>query len=175
MVVGKAAGVVLTPADRQGSSNPVGGLCSSHPLALSRFYNWLFAVEVWDAVSEEIVGDGPPYNVAVQDDGNLVIYDASSEPPAGSARWTLRLLKKKVVELDLVEGASDSTIGRVLKKTNLSPPQNAMGHPARSKRRFRSRHGGRAVRLYTAARSIVPGRSGGNDQATHQGNADAGA
>src|SRR5215831_15815419 len=45
---------------------------------------------------------------------------ACSEPPAGCARWTLRLLEKKVVELDIVERASDSTIGRVLKKTNLS-------------------------------------------------------
>jgi Homeodomain-like domain len=39
------------------------------------------------------------------------------EPPAGQARWTLRLLEQKVVELNIVEAASDSTIGRVLKKT----------------------------------------------------------
>jgi hypothetical protein len=32
-------------------------------------------------------------------------------------RWTLRLLEDKVVELDIVERASDSTIGRTLKKT----------------------------------------------------------
>jgi len=40
-----------------------------------------------------------------------------SEPPAGHARWSLRLLERKVVELNIVEAASDSTIGRVLKKT----------------------------------------------------------
>jgi hypothetical protein len=39
-----------------------------------------------------------------------------SAPPKGYARWTLRLLEKKVVELEIVEAASDSTIGRVLKK-----------------------------------------------------------
>lgn len=39
-----------------------------------------------------------------------------SEPPAGHARWTLRLLENKVVELGIVDKASDSTIGRVLKK-----------------------------------------------------------
>jgi hypothetical protein len=43
-----------------------------------------------------------------------------SEPPQGSARWTLRLLEKKVVELCIVDSASDNTIGRVLKKTSLS-------------------------------------------------------
>src|ERR1700729_3550545 len=41
---------------------------------------------------------------------------ACSKPPKGRARWTLRLLENKVVELKIVERASDSTIGRVLKK-----------------------------------------------------------
>ena len=42
---------------------------------------------------------------------------ACSKPPKGRARWTLRLLENKVVELGIVDRASDSTIGRVLKKT----------------------------------------------------------
>ena len=42
---------------------------------------------------------------------------ACSKAPAGRARWTLELLEEKVVELKIVERASDNTIGRVLKKT----------------------------------------------------------
>jgi hypothetical protein len=42
---------------------------------------------------------------------------ACSKPPRGRARWTLRLLENKVVELGIVDRASDSTIGRALKKT----------------------------------------------------------
>lgn len=42
---------------------------------------------------------------------------ACSQPPEGHARWSLRLLEKRVVELEIVPAASDSTIGRVLKKT----------------------------------------------------------
>jgi transposase len=42
---------------------------------------------------------------------------ACSKPPKGRARWTLRLLENKVAELNIVDRASDSTIGRVLKKT----------------------------------------------------------
>jgi transposase len=42
---------------------------------------------------------------------------ACSKPPKGRVRWTLRLLENKVVELGIVERASDSTIGRTLKKT----------------------------------------------------------
>lgn len=40
-----------------------------------------------------------------------------SPAPAGYASWSLRLLEEKVVELNIVEKASDNTIGRTLKKT----------------------------------------------------------
>ena len=40
-----------------------------------------------------------------------------SAAPAGYARWPLRLLEKKAVELNIVDAASRSTIGRTLKKT----------------------------------------------------------
>jgi hypothetical protein len=45
---------------------------------------------------------------------------ACSTPPEGRIRWTLRLLEDKVVELGIVERASDNTIGRVLKKTHFN-------------------------------------------------------
>ena len=55
------------------------------------------------------------------------IFDGASEAklialacgpaPEGYARWTLSLLEEKVVELNIVEKASDNTIGRTLKKT----------------------------------------------------------
>ena len=40
-----------------------------------------------------------------------------SPAPEGFARWSLRLPEEKVVELHIVEHASDNTIGRTLKKT----------------------------------------------------------
>src|ERR1700716_956904 len=52
---------------------------------------------------------------------------ACSEPPKGRARWSLRLLENKVVEFDIVDRASDSTIGRVLKKTLSSPIATSNG------------------------------------------------
>jgi transposase len=42
---------------------------------------------------------------------------ACSDPPEGRARWTLKLLESAVVELNIVDRASDNTIGRTLKKT----------------------------------------------------------
>jgi len=56
---------------------------------------------------------------------------ACSRPPKGYARWSLRLLESKVVELGIVERASDSTIGRVLKKTRSSPIAASAGSSRR--------------------------------------------
>jgi putative transposase len=39
-----------------------------------------------------------------------------SEPPEGHARWTLRLLADKVVELGLIHSISHTEVGKLLKK-----------------------------------------------------------
>ena len=44
-----------------------------------------------------------------------------SDPPQGHTRWTLTLLEKKVVELGIVEAASDTTIYRTLNKNQIKP------------------------------------------------------
>lgn len=49
-------------------------------------------------------------------EAKLIALTRSPAPP-GCARWSLRLLEQKVVELNIVEKASDNTIGRTLKKT----------------------------------------------------------
>lgn len=41
---------------------------------------------------------------------------ACSAPPAGCARWTLRLLADRLVELEVVEAISHETVRRALKK-----------------------------------------------------------
>lgn len=43
-----------------------------------------------------------------------------SEPPKGYAKWSLRLLAEKMVELNYVESISHVTVRTVLKKTNLN-------------------------------------------------------
>jgi transposase len=42
---------------------------------------------------------------------------ACSEPPEGQARWSLRLLADKMVELEVVDDISYQTVRRTLKKT----------------------------------------------------------
>jgi hypothetical protein len=44
-----------------------------------------------------------------------------STPPAGYGKWTLRLLARKVVELEIVDAVSYQTVRRTLKKTGWEP------------------------------------------------------
>ena len=56
-------------------------------------------------------------------DGDMeahLIALACGEPPKGHARWSLRLLADKLVELRYAEDISYETVRRTLKKTNLS-------------------------------------------------------
>lgn len=50
-----------------------------------------------------------------------LIAIACSTPPTGHARWTLRLLADKVVELNFADSIARETVRQVLKKTNSSP------------------------------------------------------
>lgn len=47
-----------------------------------------------------------------------VVATCCGSAPAGRARWTLRLLTERVVELNIVESVSHETVRRCLKKTN---------------------------------------------------------
>ena len=47
-----------------------------------------------------------------------VIALACGEPPEGYAKWTLRLLANKTVELGYIDSISHTTIRTILKKTN---------------------------------------------------------
>lgn len=46
---------------------------------------------------------------------------ACSDAPKGHGQWSLRLFAEKVVELEYIDTISHTEIGRILKKTNLSP------------------------------------------------------
>jgi hypothetical protein len=47
-----------------------------------------------------------------------LVHLACSQAPEGYARWTLRLLANKLVELQIVDGISHETVRQTLKKTN---------------------------------------------------------
>lgn len=62
------------------------------------------------------------YEHALDGEGEAhLIALACSEPPAGRAKWSLRLLQDRFVKLGHTDTISYETIRRVLKKTNSNP------------------------------------------------------
>jgi len=57
-----------------------------------------------------------------------------SEPPEGFARWSLRLLADKVVELGYIDSISHETVRRILKKRDQTLATQGMGNSTKSKR-----------------------------------------
>lgn len=53
---------------------------------------------------------------------------ACSTPPAGHARWSLRLLAEKVVELEIVDTICYTSVGDILKKRTAAPAQTRLVH-----------------------------------------------
>lgn len=54
-----------------------------------------------------------------EDEAHLIAL-ACSEPPDGYERWSLRLLRDRMIRLEIVENISHETIRQTLKKTNSS-------------------------------------------------------
>lgn len=52
---------------------------------------------------------------------------ACSQPPQGQARWSLRLLADRLVELEVVPRISNVAVFKLLKKTDLSPGGSSHG------------------------------------------------
>lgn len=62
------------------------------------------------------------YEHALDGEGEAhLIALACSEPPAGRAKWSLRLLQDRFVKLGHADSISYETIRRVLKKTSSNP------------------------------------------------------
>lgn len=85
-----------------------------------------------DRIKKKFVEEGfegvlvrrPSYqNYTKKMDGDLeakLVTLCCSEPPEGYAKWSLRLLADKLVELNYVESISHVSVRRALKKTNLN-------------------------------------------------------
>ena len=89
---------------------------------------------------------------------------ACSAPPEGRARWTLRLLAQRMVELAYVDTLSHETVRQTLKKERpQTAPQADVVHPRQALGGVRLPHGRRAGGLPPPVRSQAPGGVRGRD------------
>jgi len=81
-----------------------------------------FAAENVKAFLQRKKRDTPPVEPKITGEVEArIIALACSEVPEGYARWTVRLIAEKSVELQLVDSLSFKSVQRLLKKHNLSP------------------------------------------------------
>src|SRR5262249_51259900 len=103
---------------RGGDSGAGRGLCETVRLVSKRFTET--GGDVWATVERKKREFPPvPSQVTGEVEARLIAL-ACSAPPAGHARWSLRLLEKHVALTGAIPAMDHSTIGRVLKKRNFA-------------------------------------------------------
>jgi transposase len=75
---------------------------------------------------QEKVRSGAPSKIDGRLEATLTML-ACSTPPEGSARWTLRLLTDKLIELKTIDAISMETVRTMLKKMNLNLGSSSAG------------------------------------------------
>lgn len=58
-----------------------------------------------------------PRKITGDEEAHLIAL-CCSNPPEGRSRWTLKLLSSRLVQMEVMESVSSSTVGRALKKMN---------------------------------------------------------
>ena len=112
--------------DRTGKKDHlrIGRICESVDLsrqAVNDIRADFFEAESIEAFLTRKKRETPP--VAAKITGEVeahIVAIACSEPPKGHARWTLKLIAEKTVELHYVDAISIKSVQRVLKKRNIS-------------------------------------------------------
>ena len=81
----------------------------------------LYTEDGFDAALKRKKRETPPVQPKITGDVEAhIIALACSEAPEGFAKWSLRLLAEKAVELNYIDGISYVSVGTVIKKHSLS-------------------------------------------------------
>jgi len=80
-----------------------------------------YATKGLDYALRRRVHEKPPVTPIISGEAEArIIALACSEPPKGYGRWSVRLLTKRVIELQIMETVGRETVRRTLKKRNSS-------------------------------------------------------
>ena len=102
-----------------------------------------FAADGLDATPHRKTPTGRQYRKLDGEQEARLIALACGKPPAGRARWTLKLLADRLVELEVVGSIDPATVWRTLQKTTSSRGSSGSGssrprRAGRSSRRWRT-------------------------------------
>jgi transposase len=85
-----------------------------------------FVEEGLDASLSERPRSGRPAEIGGKQQAHIIAL-ACSQPPDGHARWSMRLLAQRAVELEIVESISHERVRTLLKKTISSRGRKSSG------------------------------------------------
>ena len=77
-------------------------------------------------LNDKPMGPTAPVKITGTVEAQLALI-ACSDPPAGRARWTLRLLAERTLELGVLDGLSYESVRQTLKKMKLNPGASRPG------------------------------------------------
>jgi len=117
----RARVLLLSDENRAGGAKPGSQIAKEVDLSLATVHRVRrqFGAHGLEAALSEQARAGAPRKFSERDRAKITAL-ACSQPPEGHARWTLRLLAEKMIELELFESISHDTVDKVLKKTNFS-------------------------------------------------------
>lgn len=121
------ARILLLAAARKTDAEIVAALSTARPTVERTRQRF---VEQGLGCLEEKLRQGARPRLSEKQETHLIAV-ACSDAPEGRARWTLRLLADKAVELGFVDSIAPETVRRMLKKTNLSRGSKNSGVSAR--------------------------------------------
>jgi transposase len=107
---------ILLRADEGDTDQEIADELGVHPATVRRVRR-RFAEHGLDAALNDRPRPGAPAKLDGKQEA-VVIALACTEAPQGHARWSVRLLARRAVELEVVETVSRETIRRVMKKTS---------------------------------------------------------
>ena len=103
------------------AGHPVSTVCEQVGVCPATVYSirHRYEAEGVEAALAEKPRSGQPRRLNLAQAAQLTVL-ACSEAPPGPARWTIRLLADKAVEVGIVEHIAPETVRQFLKKTNLN-------------------------------------------------------
>lgn len=88
----------------------------------------------WQALEHKPQENRKPKSLDGEQEARIIAMRLG-EPPTGYGSWTLRLLARKAVELEVVEAISYETVRKTFKKRHDQAQNPILGHSARRRRR----------------------------------------
>ena len=99
------------------------------PLTVANTRRRFLDADIAGVLQEKPMGPSAPVKMTGEVEAQLSLL-ACCDPPTGRARWTVRLLADRMVELGMVEDLSHVTVSRTLKKMKSNPGASRPGASA---------------------------------------------